>query len=127
MHIFNPDMESFFSKRLARREAELRHVLQSTNELMHEANEAGPRGVLDFKDVAAEQSLAAVDEVNAEHAARELEDVLAARRRLADHSFGRCVDCGEAIDLDRLMALAATPCCTACQTIREHGQSASRR
>ncbi|MBC7597476.1 MAG: TraR/DksA C4-type zinc finger protein, partial [Polaromonas sp.] len=47
--------------------------------------------------------------------------------RLADHSYGQCADCGEAIDIGRLMALAATPCCTACQAIREHRQSASLR
>jgi DnaK suppressor protein len=127
MDIFSAGMVPFFTARLSRREAELRHVLQSANELMHEANEAGPRGVIDFKDVAAEQSMATVDEVNAGHAERELDEVLAARRRLADHSYGNCTDCGEAIDLGRLMALAATPCCTACQAIREHGQSALRR
>lgn len=123
MDIFNAGMEPFFGKRLARREAELRHLLHSTNELMHEAGEAGPRGVVDFKDAAAEQALATVDEAKAEHAVRELEEVLAARRRLADHDYGLCADCGEAIDLGRLMALAATPCCTACQAIREQDRT----
>ncbi|GAB3478611.1 TraR/DksA family transcriptional regulator [Polaromonas eurypsychrophila] len=127
MNIYNAGMESFFIKRLARREAELRYVLQFTNELMHEANEAGPLGVVDFKDVAASHALATVDEVNAEHAASELDDVLAARRRLADRSYGNCSDCGETIDLGRLMALVATPFCTACQAVREHGHSANRR
>lgn len=63
----------------------------------------------------------------AEHAVRELEEVIAARRRLADHDYGLCADCGAAIDLGRLMALAATPCCTTCQAIRGHGQSVSHR
>ena len=125
MDIFNAGMESFFTKRLVRREAELRHVLHAANELMHQANEAGPRGVVDLKETAANQSLARVDEAKAEHAVCELEDVLAARRRLADRSYGQCADCGEAIDLGRLMALVATPSCTACQAIREHRQSAS--
>ena len=127
MDIFNAGMASFFTKRLVRREAELRHVLHAANELMHQANEAGPRGVVDLKETAANQSLATVDGAEAEHAVCALEDVLAARRRLADHSYGQCADCGEAIDLGRLMALAATPCCTACQAIREQGRSASLR
>ena len=127
MDIFNAGMQPFFGKRLDRREVELRHLIDSTNQLRHEADEAGPRGVVDFKDAADEQALATVDEAKAEHAVRELEEVLAARRRLADHDYGLCADCGEAIDLGRLMALAATPCCTTCQAIREHGQSASRR
>ena len=127
MDIYNAGMEAFFTKRLACRETELRHVVKSTKDLMHEANEAGPHGVVDFKDVAASQALATVDEINAEHAVRELENVLAARRRLADHRYGNCADCGETIDLGRLMALVATPFCTACQAIREHGHGGHRR
>lgn len=127
MDIFNAGMESFFTKRLVQREAELRHVLHAANEPMHHVYEAGARWFVDFKETAADQSFATVDEAKAEHAVCALEDVLAARRRLADHSYGQCADCGEAIDIGRLMALAATPCCTACQAIREHRQSASLR
>ena len=119
MDIFNAGMEPFFHKRLAQREAELRQLLHSGTDQMHAAEEAGPREVSDFKDAASAESLAIVAEANAQHAANELEDVLAAQRRLADHSYGRCTDCDAAIDLGRLMALAATPCCTACQAIRE--------
>ena len=119
MDMFNAGMEPFFNKRLAQREAELRNFLHSSNDQMHAAEEAGPREVGDFKDAASAESLAIVDEANADHAANELEDVLAAQRRLADHSYGRCTDCDAAIDLGRLMALAATPCYTACQAIRE--------
>ena len=125
MDIFNAGMKPYLAKRLARREAELRHLLQATNEQLHEAAETGPRGVVDFKDAAAEQSLAVVDAAKAEHALRELDEVVAAFRRLADHSYGLCADCGEAIDLGRLMALAATPCCTTCQAIREQRHTAS--
>lgn len=124
MDIFNGGMEPFFTKRLNAREAELRALLHSSNELMHEAEVDGPRGVVDFKDAASEQALATVDEAKAEHAAHELVEVLAARRRLIDHSYGHCIDCGEAIDLGRLMAVAATPYCTACQAIREDALSA---
>ncbi|HYW56629.1 MAG TPA: TraR/DksA family transcriptional regulator [Polaromonas sp.] len=127
MNTFSAGMEPSFTKRLAQREAELRHVLESANNLMREDSEAATHGVVDFKDVAATQSLATVEDVTAEHAARELEDVLAAQRRLADHSYGNCADCGEAIDLGRLMALAATRFCTACQTIHERDPRALRR
>lgn len=43
-------MQPFFDKRLDRREVELRYVIDSINELRHEADEAGPRGAVDFKD-----------------------------------------------------------------------------
>lgn len=100
MDIFKAGMEPFFGKRLARREVELRHLIDSTDELMHQA-----------------------DEARAGRAGRDLEDVLAARRRLADHGYGQCADCGKAIDLGRLIALAATPCCTTCQAIREQDRT----
>jgi len=92
--------------------------------LLHEAagaNIAGdnPPEVLDFKDVAAEETRAVVDEAAYAHAAEELSQVVAALRRVEDGSYGSCEDCGEAIDERRLRALPATPFCTACQTIHE--------
>ena len=102
MDIFNAGMQPFFDKRLDRREVELRHLIDSTNEQRHEVDEAGPQGVVDFKDAAQEQALATTDGVMAEHAVQELEEVIAARRRLADHDYGLCADCGAAIDLGRL-------------------------
>lgn len=123
MDIFGAGMEPFFRQRLVRLEAELRARLDNSTKQLHEAAEAGPRGVVDFKDVAAEQSLATVDEAQADYSAHELEAVSGALRRLADHSYGQCADCGQAIDLARLMALPATPCCTACQAIREQDRT----
>lgn len=88
------------------------------------ADEA-PGEVVDFKDVAAEETRAVVDEVAHAHAAGELRQIAAALRRVEQSSYGRCEDCGEAIDERRLRALPATPFCTACQQRRE--RPASRR
>jgi DnaK suppressor protein len=74
---------------------------------------------MDFKDMATEESLAVVDDAQATHAASELAQVLAARQRLIDQTYGQCLDCGKAMDLLRLEALPATPCCTACQSVLE--------
>jgi DnaK suppressor protein len=105
------------SRTLQQREAELRALLQEAAG----ANIAGdnPPEVLDFKDVAAEETRAVVDEAAYAHAAEELSQVVAALRRLEDGTYGSCEDCGEAIDERRLRALPATPFCTACQTIHE--------
>jgi DnaK suppressor protein len=75
--------------------------------------------VQDFKDVAAEESRAVVDEVTHAHARQELVQVAAALRRIAEGNYGLCQDCGESIDARRLCALPATPYCTACQSIHE--------
>lgn len=105
------------STTLQQREAELRTLLQEAAG----ANIAGdnPPEVLDFKDVAAEETRAVVDEAAYAHAAEELSQVVAALRRVEDGTYGSCEDCGEAIDERRLRALPATPFCTACQTIHE--------
>jgi DnaK suppressor protein len=103
------------AERLHQRQAELRELLQHATEAVPDQ----PPEVQDFKDVAAEDARAAIDEVAYAHAAEELSQVVAALRRMDEGSYGDCVDCGEHIDERRLRALPATPFCTACQTIHE--------
>ena len=50
MDIFNAGMEPFFGKQLARREVELRQLIHSSTDAMHDADAVGARGVADFKD-----------------------------------------------------------------------------
>ena len=111
-----PVLHREFAQRLAQRQAELRALLQSSLEL--------PDGddvpeVLDFKDVAAQDTRAKVDEVALAHATAELAQIVQALRRLDDGTYGLCEDCGEPVDTRRLRALPATPYCTACQAIHE--------
>lgn len=108
-----------FKSTLERRVAELRAVLGESESLRDTAQDA-PREVVDTKDMASDQSIAALQDVQAEHAAAELSLALAALRRLEAGTYGQCLDCGEAIDLRRLVALPATPCCTRCQGLHEH-------
>lgn len=103
------------ARTLKQREAELRAMLLADAAAAIEAASE----VLDFKDVAAAETRAVVDEVARAHAAGELARVVAALRRVDDGSYGLCVDCGEPIDHRRLLALPATPFCTACQAIHE--------
>jgi DnaK suppressor protein len=105
---------------LRRREAELRELLLAAT-----AAAENPPELTDFKDVAAEETRAVVDEVALSIAAGELAQVMAALRRTDDGSYGECQDCGEPIDERRLRALPATPFCTACQALQE--RRAARR
>jgi DnaK suppressor protein len=104
-----------FAELLAQREAELRRTLAAPS-----AEPDAHREVLDFKDMAVEETLATVDEAKAGHASEELNQVLAARRRMHEGTYGECVDCGEEIDPRRLAALPFTPFCTACQSLHEY-------
>lgn len=116
-----------FAQLLAQREAELRAILRPTGEVAVQAPDSQAKEVLDFKDMAVEESQSTVDEAKADQAVLELEQVVAARRRLADQTYGECLDCGESIDLRRLVAMPATPFCTACQGIHEQGRSLAAR
>ena len=118
METYNSAMAPRFAELLARREAELRAVLGDGDEL--QAPEAQAREVVDFKDMAVEETQAVVDEAKAEQASEELELVVAARRRLADQTYGECLDCGEPVDVRRLFAMPGTRYCASCQQIHEH-------
>jgi DnaK suppressor protein len=125
MNIYHSELADEFDQLLAKREQELCAVLHA-REAQAESGEARAE-VNDFKDIAIEDSLAVVDEVQAENAAHELEQVLAARRRLHDHRYGECLDCGEPIDLRRLSAMPATAYCTGCQAVHEQEHAALAR
>jgi RNA polymerase-binding transcription factor DksA len=105
-----------FDRRLAQREAELCAWLAAHDRA---PPHAGSGEVGDFKDEASREALAAVDAAQAERAALELEQVLVARARLQDHSFGRCEDCGDDIDANRLAALPSARYCASCQAVHE--------
>ena len=114
-----------YAQLLAEREKELLALLHRAVEPALEANTQ--RDVSDFKDGAVEESQAMVDDAQSAHAARELDEVHAAMRRIQDGSYGECLDCGEAIGDQRLAALPATPYCTSCQEAREHERAVARR
>jgi DnaK suppressor protein len=102
---------------LRQREGELQAQLRAAPGAAMADEGAGE--VVDFKDVAAQDSRALVDEAAHAHAADELKQIVAALRRMDAGSYGQCEDCGETIDERRLRALPATPFCTPCQAIHE--------
>ncbi len=84
-----------------------------------------PPEVHDFKDVASQESLLAVDEVTEAHAAQELSRIAAALRSIDAGSYGICHDCGEPIAEGRLLALPSAALCAGCQRARETGAPAA--
>ena len=122
MDTYDRSLSPRFAQLLAQREAELRAVLRATGDVSEHTSDVSNGEVVDFKDMAIEETQAVVEKAKAGQAAQELEQMIAARRRLQDGSYGECLDCGEEIDLRRLLALPATPYCTACQSIHEHSR-----
>lgn len=123
MNATNAPLYQQLSALLQQREAELRTLLEADDaRALHSAT--GDTEVTDFKEIAAQVTSAAVENVQAAHAAVELSQVIAARKRLDDGTFGFCADCGEAISEQRLLAMPQAPYCLACQA--QHERSAER-
>ncbi|MES3004176.1 MAG: TraR/DksA family transcriptional regulator [Pseudomonadota bacterium] len=122
MTTFNPRLTTAFDDLLSTRERELCAVLGARDAATR--TDGTDRGeVTDFKDAASQESMTLVDAAQAENAALELEQVLAARRRLQDHVYGVCLDCGDPIALERLRVMPATPHCASCQSARERQEA----
>ncbi|MBC5783470.1 TraR/DksA C4-type zinc finger protein [Ramlibacter sp. USB13] len=113
----SPVLVRQLATQLRQRQSELQAMLAAANGAAKQEEQAGD--VLDFKDVAAEDARAMVDEVAHAHAAAELGEIAAALRRVDQGTYGQCEDCGESVDERRLRALPATRFCTACQAIHE--------
>lgn len=122
MKTYDSSQAPRFAQLLAQREQDLCALLRARDAL----GDARQEAVTDFKDLAAEESAGIVDEAQAEQAAQELEQVLAAQARLRDGKYGSCLQCGEPIDLRRLELLPATPNCTGCQATHEPARGAGR-
>jgi DnaK suppressor protein len=117
MNTYDATLAPRISQLLEQRLVELRALLKPP----HLAGGESVGGeVTDFKDAANDESIAAVDDAQAAQANVELTQVMAARRRLADEDYGRCLECGEPIDLRRLLAVPWAPYCLDCQAELEH-------
>lgn len=118
---YEPSLAPSFAQLLSQCEDELRALL---NTIDHSRSvDTAEHEVSDFKDLADEQTLARLDRTNARRVEDELQEVSKAQRRLAEHRYGICEDCGQSIDLRRLTALPHSAFCAACQA--QHEQQAS--
>ena len=102
-----------------RLEARARELQQALDALTEDDEPADPQGVNDFKDQALRQMDAELDRAQADRLQAELDQVQAARQRLAAGAYGRCSVCGRAIEPARLAALPEALHCLACQAERE--------
>ena len=109
-----------FALLLRQREQDIRAELRAMDNLSGATEDLAGHEVLDFKDVAEEETLARLDRANAHRLELELSQVTSAQRRIAEHHYGKFLNCGEPIDLRRLLALPASANCAACQTMLEH-------
>src|SRR6478609_9901125 len=91
------DLIERLDERLAAREVELVTLLHAASRQAADAADQQSHDVQDFKDIAGHDAQAALEITTVWHAAQELTEVTAARRRLAHGSYGLCRTCGEPI------------------------------
>ncbi|AYQ29485.1 MULTISPECIES: TraR/DksA C4-type zinc finger protein [unclassified Polaromonas] len=115
-----------FGDLLARREAELRAALETDKKNELAAEEAASGEVQDFKDLAERELQSGMAVLDTERTLEELSQVVAARRRLQEGHYGRCLRCSKPIDLRRLEALPSARFCVACQTTGEEAPGGHR-
>ena len=99
---------------------EIRDELErSGNE--HYADLAG--SVADPGDDSVADMLVDVDAALVDRQVREIREVEAALKRLADLDFGDCIECGGEIGFERLMAYPTARRCVQCQNLHEKNYS----
>lgn len=79
--------------------------------------------VWDFKDAAAEEWDATLDEAELAQAARERDEIVAALRRIREGTYGDCLECGRPIPVHRIEAVPTAALCAACQSSRERHEA----
>ena len=111
---------------LEQRETQLGAEIRAARLAAGERDAATTREAADRGDEATVQIQSDIDHAELERDVRELLDVELARSRLAEGSYGDCVDCGEPIDYLRLHAQPAALRCAACQAAFEHAHPPGR-
>ena len=106
---------------LAYRASELQADLHAARMAAQTAHVAAHE-VHDRKDDASERAGDEVGDAERERDTAELAQVEAALRRLDAGTYGDCLDCGEAIGLERLRVQPAAQRCAACQAVFESGR-----
>jgi RNA polymerase-binding transcription factor DksA len=118
--VLKPSEMSGFRERLRARDLELRRAINSAlvnNEDKTYAEVAGR--VLDSAEQSVADMIADAQILKIEKEVREQADVSAALARIADGTYGQCVDCDDAIDVKRLNAYPTAKRCIRCQTYHE--------
>jgi RNA polymerase-binding transcription factor DksA len=106
--------------RFAREVEEIRAV---TERAWGERGEGAPA---DWVDAALVESTLAADDAVINQDVQDVRDIRAARERVSAGTYGVCVDCGETIAYERLLAYPTAKRCIHCQRVYEQGKAVGR-
>jgi RNA polymerase-binding transcription factor DksA len=121
------EQRDVLDKALRFRQQELRADVAAKLKTQDDPRLVGLRNRMeDTDDWAAADAMAAHDIALVSRDLTELANVEQALRRVADGTYGECVDCGNAIPYERLAAYPAARRCVACQESEERRERARR-
>jgi RNA polymerase-binding protein DksA len=125
MSTLSDDQLDTIRRLLDEREAELQGEVRAANEEAEERPGAlGPQ-VGDSVDHGDERFQDGMAHVEKQRDQEELMAIDAARGRLADGSYGECIDCGQPIPVERLKAQPTALRCVPCQARYEKSHPAA--
>lgn len=115
MSALTPEQLQTLQDLLSQREAELGAELREAREAREERPSAQGPQVDDQVAQGEERLRTGLEHIEMERDQLELRDIDGARTRLADGSYGECVDCGCDIPYERLHAQPTAARCVDCQ------------
>jgi RNA polymerase-binding transcription factor DksA len=108
-------------EQLARREQDLRTRIADEMQRTGTEDYEQLHGVVgDEADRAFVETAVDIETGRAEQQIRELREIEAARERVAQGTFGICIDCGGPIEYERLRIYTHAVRCAECQTLHEN-------
>jgi RNA polymerase-binding protein DksA len=106
---------------LARREQDLRAKIAEEMQRTDTEDYEQLHGVVgDEADRAFVETTVDIETGRAEQQMKELREIEAARERVAQGTFGICIDCGGPIEYERLRIYTAAVRCAECQALHEN-------
>lgn len=105
-----------------------RHLLVEidSGQKAEEAETSPDKGeVNDQEERAGQRERTTIQDAQVQRDSNELAEVRSALARLNDGSYGTCIDCGQSIGLQRLVAMPSAARCMACQ-IKSEARASSR-
>ena len=112
---------------LAERDAQLQVDVRAAREAAAERPPATAREVQDPGEDAEERFRHGLEHVDLQRDEKELRAIQQAQERMADGSYGSCIDCGQPIPFERLKAQPSALRCIVCQTRFEQGRNTTPR
>lgn len=110
-------LSELMDARFAREIEEIRAVRARTRDQRDEGIPA------DWVDAAQVEAALTTDDAVINQDVEDARDIKAARERLSAGTYGSCVDCGEAIAYERLLAYPTAKRCIHCQRLHEQGRA----